>query len=124
MRGRRWALVATVIAGLTVVVSAGATIFQDPAGDQIDAASFTGPDITDVDVTNTPDGEVTIRAMVPNYPTLWHPWLDVPERYELRHVEWAHTTDFAVVRVVSDWRGELRRPDGGVRSSPNANHRS
>ena len=47
----------------------------------------------------------------------WHPWLDVPEGYELRNVEWAHTTDFAVVRAVADWRGELRRPDGSVRAS-------
>lgn len=47
----------------------------------------------------------------------WHPWLGVPEGYELRTVEWAHTTDFAVVRVVADWRGELRRPDGSVRTS-------
>jgi Restriction endonuclease len=47
----------------------------------------------------------------------WHPWRDVPEAYELRNVEWAHTTDFAVVRVVADWRGELRRPDGSVRAS-------
>jgi hypothetical protein len=47
----------------------------------------------------------------------WHPWLDFPEAYELRNVEWAHTTDFAVVRGVADWRGELTRPDGSVRAS-------
>jgi hypothetical protein len=47
----------------------------------------------------------------------WHPWLDFPEAYELRNVEWAHTTDFAVVRGVADWRGELTRPNGSVRAS-------
>jgi hypothetical protein len=41
----------------------------------------------------------------------WHPWSDTPERYELRFVEWANTTDFSVVRVVGDWRGELVRAD-------------
>jgi hypothetical protein len=45
----------------------------------------------------------------------WHPWGDVPERYELRTVEWANTTEFAVVRVVADWRGELTRKDGTSR---------
>ncbi|MCP9486379.1 MAG: hypothetical protein MSC30_11000 [Gaiellaceae bacterium MAG52_C11] len=47
----------------------------------------------------------------------WHPWPDVPEGYELRTVEWTHTTDFAVVRVVADWRGELRRHDESVRTA-------
>ena len=45
----------------------------------------------------------------------WHPWGDVPERYELREVEWANTTEFSVVRVVGDWRGELVRADGTTR---------
>lgn len=45
----------------------------------------------------------------------WHPWGDVPERYELRTVEWANTTEFSVVRVVGDWRGELVRADGTTR---------
>ena len=45
----------------------------------------------------------------------WHPWGDVPERYELRAVEWAHTTEFAVVRVVANWRGELMQNDGTPR---------
>ena len=42
----------------------------------------------------------------------WHPWDEVPERYELRSVEWADTTEFSVVRFVADWRGDLRpRPE-------------
>jgi Restriction endonuclease len=39
----------------------------------------------------------------------WHPWGDVPDRYELRAAEWANTTEFSVVRVTADWRGELTR---------------
>jgi Restriction endonuclease len=45
----------------------------------------------------------------------WHPWGDVPERYELQAVEWAHTTEYAVVRVIADWRGELIEKDGTPR---------
>lgn len=45
----------------------------------------------------------------------WHPWGDVPERYELQAVEWAHTTEYAVVRVIVDWRGELMEKDGTPR---------
>lgn len=35
----------------------------------------------------------------------WHPWDEVPERYELHWIEWVHTTEFTVVRVVVDWPG-------------------
>jgi hypothetical protein len=45
----------------------------------------------------------------------WHPFGDTPERYELRAVEWANTTEFAVVRVIADWQGELVRRDGTPR---------
>jgi hypothetical protein len=39
----------------------------------------------------------------------WHPWHEIPESYEMRFVEWAFTTDYAVIRPVADWNGELRR---------------
>jgi hypothetical protein len=45
----------------------------------------------------------------------WHPWGDAQERYELRAVEWANTTEFSVVRVVGDWRGEVLRAEGTTR---------
>jgi hypothetical protein len=70
MRGLRSALVLAAGATLVVVGAAGATSFADPAGDQIDAVSFAGPDITTVDVTNTADGGITFQVAIPNYPTL------------------------------------------------------
>jgi hypothetical protein len=45
----------------------------------------------------------------------WHPLGEAPERYELRAIEWTNTTEFSVVRVVGDWRGELVRVDGSTR---------
>jgi hypothetical protein len=45
----------------------------------------------------------------------WHPWGDVPEGYELRAVEWAHTTGVAVVQAIVDWHGELIENDGTSR---------
>lgn len=68
---RAWTMLAAAAgAGLIVVAVATAATFQDPAGDQLDAASFPGPDITTVDVTNTPDGTLTFRMTIANYPAL------------------------------------------------------
>ena len=38
----------------------------------------------------------------------WHPLGEHPDSYELRFIEWATTSDYAVIRYVADWRGELR----------------
>lgn len=79
------------------------------------ANPFGGEEPDGVDPLEWPAG-VNETALIVCSLGQWHPWTDKPERYELRNVEWAHTTDASVVRVVADWRGELKRPDGSVRA--------
>lgn len=38
----------------------------------------------------------------------WHPLGEHPESYELRFIEWAWTSDYAIMRYVADWKGKLR----------------
>jgi Restriction endonuclease len=54
-----------------------------------------------------PDGMNDSRLMVCHLSS-WHPWREAPAGYAMRHIEWAYTTDYAIVRPVADWRGELR----------------
>ena len=64
-------LLAAALVGLALAASAAGAAadasYTDPAGDPTDP---TAPDITDVQVTSTPDGVVSFRVTIANYQTL------------------------------------------------------
>jgi hypothetical protein len=68
----RTAVPSALLCALALALTAGAAradaSFSDPAGDQV--GSQAAPDVTTVDVANTPAGVVTIRATVANYQEL------------------------------------------------------
>lgn len=67
-------LIVLVVAALTVgAVALADASFSDPAGDNNDA-----PDITSVDISESPDGTLTVRASVGNFQALpAHSWINL-----------------------------------------------
>ena len=58
--------VALAVAALSAAVATADELFEDPAGDNQGVA----PDVTMVDVSNTPDGTITFRITIANFQAL------------------------------------------------------
>jgi hypothetical protein len=71
--GTRLVVLAALLGALVPLAASAATSaasFTDPAGDQRNTAELTAPDITAVEVSNTPAGLITFRVTIASQSTL------------------------------------------------------